>query len=94
MQPYNVPNFDAMAESELMDFWFKYHRTGPKRAKEIFGSNPLPPHYVRVTWDLANYACNKAVAMGCRLKGQIDTAISYEKICDQIYDRLPLYARW
>lgn len=44
--------------------------------------------------EIAAYADNKAVAMECRLRGDIPAALVYEKICDDIYARLPEFARW
>jgi hypothetical protein len=35
-----------------------------------------------------------ATAMRCRARGEVHTAIHYESICQQIYDRLPTFARW
>jgi hypothetical protein len=32
--------------------------------------------------------------MLCRELGHIDSALMYERICDQIYDKLPAFARW
>jgi hypothetical protein len=34
---------------------------------------------------LSNYAWNKKTAIYCRVKGKINRALKYEKICDNIY---------
>ena len=52
-----------------------------------------PTGYVSATGDLRNYAWNKATAMRCRLRGDIQAATIYETICDRIYDALPDFAR-
>lgn len=81
-----APNLDAMTHDELMAFWLK-HQGG--RANLFTGRGSRTQ-----TGNLACYASNKAVAMGCRLRGDISTALMYEGICDRIYDRLPEFARW
>jgi hypothetical protein len=48
----------------------------------------------RATADLANYAINLATAMQCRLRGEIETALTYEAIVDSIWAKLPDFARW
>lgn len=86
-----VPNLDAMSQADLMDFWMKYSRSKRKDAKALVGERKK---YISITQDLASYAVNKATAMQCRLRGTIDTADMYERICDKIYDRLPVDLRW
>lgn len=87
----NVPNLDAMPQTELMGFWAKYHRPKRADAADLVGRRK---GYIGLAQDLANYACSKAVAMRCRLEGKIGTALMYEGICDRIYDRLPTDLRW
>lgn len=43
---------------------------------------------------LKRYAANKSIAMACRSRGEIQAALRYEEICDQIYKLLPDYARF
>lgn len=88
----NVPNFDAMTHDALMAFWKRYHRSSRKDAQALIGDRRKG--FTNIAADLANYACNKAVAMTCRLEGKIDTATSYERICDSIYSRLPRDLQW
>lgn len=87
-----VPNLDAMTHDELMNFWARYHRATRKDAAELIGDKRKG--YIGLAADLANYACNKAVAMSCRLKGNINAATNYEAYADQIYARLPADLRW
>lgn len=53
-----------------------------------------PNGYVAARENIAHYAANKATAMRCRARGEITTAMIYERICQHIYDKLPDYARW
>jgi len=85
-------NLDGVDESELWQFWGDYHRCGRNKARALFPDQPAAP--VRVCRDLANYAANKATAMGCRNRGDITGAADYERIADRIYERLPTFARW
>lgn len=90
-----VPNFDAMAPSELWAFWKLCGMSGGiswSVARAIFPDRPK--NYVTIASHLKNYACNKAVAMKLRGEGNINTALTYETICDRIYDGLPSWARW
>jgi len=34
------------------------------------------------------YAVNKATAMTCRIEGEINTALEYERICDRLYNQM------
>lgn len=86
----NVPNLDALSESKLQEFWQRHQRG--QFSRELF---PLGGPRTRVaTYELANYAMNKAVAMQCRVDGNVAVAIDYEAICDRIYAELPEWARW
>lgn len=87
-----VPNFDAMAEDELMAFWKRYHRPSRQDAQALVGDRRKG--FTTIASMLANYACNKAVAMGCRKRGDIQSALCYEMHCDMIYARLPADLRW
>ena len=86
----NVPNLDAMEDAALMTFWFEHQRG--RGAKALF---PAGGKGTRIaTGDLACYASNKATAMSCRLRGDIQAALMYEGIADRIYTDLPEFARW
>lgn len=86
----NVPNLDATWQDDLRLFW-KHHQNG-RHYLELFPDGALGTK--RTTADLANYAHNKATAMGCRLRGDVNTALMYEGVCDRIYLSLPDAARW
>ncbi|MHC4299607.1 MAG: hypothetical protein ACYS7Y_20195 [Planctomycetota bacterium] len=86
-------NLDGMHESELYVFAAATRGTSPRRAaRRLFPE--MPSGVLQVVRDLKNYAWNKVTAMACRSRGEIDTAIMYEGICERIYEDLPEYARW
>lgn len=93
---FETLNLDGLSESELWAFWSTYHRSGRKLAFEFFGGGPSSgfTKHVDTLRTLANYACNKSVAMGCRTKGDIIAALCYEKAADLCFQSLPSYARW
>jgi len=53
-----------------------------------------PKGYVEATLNLRGYAVNKAVAMQCRERGDIEGARVYELMAEKIYRDLPDYAKW
>jgi hypothetical protein len=85
----NIPNFDACTHDDLTAFWMNHQRGRNRKALGIVG-----PNSVNLTATLAAYAINKATAMTCRLRGDIMAAMTYETICDNIYDRLPEDVKW
>ena len=85
-----VPNLDAMDHEDLMSFWAMHQRG--RVAWQVFPNGGKGTR--NATGDLACYASNKATAIACRLRGDIATALSYERICDSIYEGLPAWARW
>jgi len=85
-----VPNLDCQEPEDLMAFWSR-HQAG-RRYRLIFPDGGRGRK--RATADLANYASNKATAVACRLRGEINTAGVYEAICERIYNGLPQWARW
>lgn len=85
----NVPNLDAMSQDELMQFWMQHQRGRGRKALGLSGKGS-----VNTVGLLACYASNKATAMSCRLRGDIQSALVYEGIADNIYQRLPAQARW
>jgi len=88
----NVPNLDAMDQDELWDFWKKFHRPSRKDAAWLVGDRR--PGYTNFASTLANYACNKAVAMKCRLDGNIQGAECYESAAEICYKELPEDLKW
>jgi hypothetical protein len=86
----NIPNLDAETPDALLAFWQRHQRG--RFARELFPDSGKGTR--KATADVANYAANRATAMQCRLRGDVATALSYERICDAIYQRLPTFARW
>jgi hypothetical protein len=76
----------------LMLFWARTHQHPVKTARKLFPTKPRG--YVTATVDLSHYASNKSTAIQCRLTGQIQAALIYETICENIYKTLPSFARW
>ena len=86
-------NLDAIQDQkELRELWMRFKTHPVREGRLLFPDRPKG--YVSATYDLANYAINKSVAIGCRLNGKIDTALKYEADCDLIYEGLPDYAKW
>lgn len=85
-------NLDGENEDDLMKFWHlvSYH---PIIAGRIMFPT-LPACYATAASALAAYAVNKATAMTCRARGDIQAAQIYEGICERIYADLPEFARW
>jgi hypothetical protein len=87
-----APNLDAQTQEDLMTFWAIAHAHPVTVARQLFPERPQG--YVSATYTLSAYACNKATAMRCRLRGDIPAAGVYEKACEMCYERLPAWARW
>jgi hypothetical protein len=88
----NVPNFDAMSKDELMAFWKRYHRPTRKDAEALIGDRRKG--FTTLCGALAAYACDKAVAMMCRARGDIAAALVYEEHLDIRYAELPEDIKW
>lgn len=86
----NVPNLDCVPRSELMEFW-SIHQQG-RKYRLVFPDGGRGT--MRAVADLANYAANKATAISCRERGDIQTAQYYEAVCELIYSRLPSNVKW
>lgn len=87
-----MPNLDGMDRTELWTF-FEDHKQGTHTISARLFPN-RPRGYTVAARNLAHYACNKAVAMDCRARGDILGAGIYEGICERIYNDLPSFARW
>lgn len=85
-----MENLDGLDAGDLLAFWAKHQRGWAYR--ELFPD--ARPGRIIATRDLADYAANKAAAMGCRERGDIERALMYERICERIYGALPTWARW
>lgn len=88
----NVPNLDAIDESELIAFGAKYSE--PKRYDAEVLLDSKNNNCIQICVELSNYAINKATAMKCRSVGNITKAYKHEVICDTIYNKLPKELRW
>ena len=87
-------NLDAMSQSDLLAFTEQIgHGVRPVTAAlALFPGRSRGT--VKATVKLHGYAWNKIAAMQCRGRGDIDTALMYEGICDRIYQALPDWARF
>lgn len=83
-------NLDCVSAEELWAFWREH--SGGRAYRVLFPAGGTGTK--RATADLACYASNKATAMSCRLRGDIQAAQMYEGICDRIYRKLPGFAAW
>ena len=88
-------NPEGMDKDELQAFSRLTAKLYPvAEAQRFFGGPPYRPGYVKVFKKLMEYARNKSAAMGLREKGQIVKAKRYERVCQEIYEDLPAWARW
>ena len=86
-------NLDGFVEPDEVWTIAEIIRRSPTAcAREMFPERPKG--YVAATHALMRYAYNKGTAMRCRLRGDIVAAGIYERICQDIYERLPEFARW
>jgi hypothetical protein len=86
-----APNLDGMTADALMQFWHRFNRPSRKDAERLVGRRR---GFTTLCGALAGYASNKATAMRCRERGDIQAATIYETIADGIYDRLPADLKW
>lgn len=83
--------FTRASERQLMAFWSRYHRARRSDAEALLGSRFLG--YTNVAASFANYACNLAVAMGCRASGKDLSAAIYDHAAQLSLDSIPLEHR-
>ena len=86
-----MPDFSAMSEDDLMSFWKRYHRPTRSDASEIVGDKRAG--YTNVAARLACYACNLAVALRCRARGDEQTAVCYDHAARITFENLPADVR-
>lgn len=89
-----IPAFDEMSEPDLRAFWAKYHRPNRAEAQALVGEGFTPREAVKIAEVLACYAINKACAVGLRLEGKVNQAMTYEEACELNYRQLPENLRW
>jgi hypothetical protein len=85
-------NLDATDKDELWDLHERLRQHLVAEARKLFPDRP--EGYLRAARTLKHYAANKATAMKLRAEGKISTALTYESICERLYDGLPDFARW
>ena len=80
-------NLDSLSQEELLklSFEFWYH---PRINAKKFG---LKVSDMKL---LSHYASNKAAAISCQFSGNIERALMYERICENLYNRLSDNAKW
>jgi 23S rRNA pseudoU1915 N3-methylase RlmH len=87
----NVPNLDAMAQSEVSKFAAKYRNPSKAVADKLVGTRP---DAVTLAKQLSAYASDKSKAMVQRVRGNIGLASSFEHYADMAYERLPSDLKW
>jgi hypothetical protein len=85
-------NLDAADSADLWAFWQAHHAANRSSRMLLCGNTGRGTK--KWTQALANYACNKSVAMKLRATGEIERAKTYELICERIYQDLPKALRW
>lgn len=83
---------DGMTSDELFAWGHTIGHASKAMRVKLFGHSGIGTKLAAKA--LANYAANKGTAMACRTRGDIQTALQYEKICDSIYATLPDFAKW
>jgi ribosomal protein L40E len=87
-----MENLDCMSHEDLFAFAARYQYYNHAKAAELFGEEHKRQR--NAYRDADNYAWNKYTAMSCRLRGDVQSALQYESICERIYAKLPPFARW
>jgi hypothetical protein len=85
-------NLDAMDTEDLWAF-YTAHRYANKSSRLLVCGH-LGRGTITATKNACHYAANKATAMQCRERGDIETAQMYEGICERIYNELPQDLKW
>ena len=90
-----APNFDCMHPDDLMDWWSKMGQSGRPPLKVCQAMFPgVRKGLITTVQSLKGYASNKHAAHTCRMRGDVESALRYEALCDSIYDELPEWALW
>jgi hypothetical protein len=84
---------DPGGRDYLMAFWARYNWPGRVKLRELFPDAKPRDGSFQAAVDLACYASNKATAIACRLRGDVNAALIYEGICDRLYAELPDWAK-
>jgi hypothetical protein len=89
-----MENLDCMDESGLRAMAGAWDNAAAPRAVARLWFPDRPRGFTRAASMVARYAARKADAMRFRAAGRITAAQIAEETCDQIYARLPAFARW
>lgn len=84
----DIHKFDG---DQLRDVWSAIQKQPRRIAVKLFPQKPTG--YVSATHVVANLASNMAVALGCKRRGEPDSAAIYSYHARQAYERLPKYAK-
>jgi hypothetical protein len=87
-----VPNLDEMTANELRSFCKRYARASDQDVFQLTGSTTDGAR--EAVRGLVRYAKQKASAIDMRLAGHLQSAMSLEGKCDQIFRSLPPRFRW
>ncbi len=88
----NIPNLDSLDIGDLEAFYHKYNQPSRNDAAELIGHRCRG--YIKVTKLLAQYALYCSTAKALRTKGEMERAIRYDDICQNIYEQIPKKYRW
>jgi len=78
-------------ESEVESFIANYGNIRGKKLANLLGL--VGKGGVKLANSFSNYAWNKLTAISLRKNGNISNAMVYEKICDKIYNSIPIDSR-
>lgn len=72
-----LPKFSTMTDDELMAFWKRYSRSSRKDAEALIGDRR--PGFTTLAGMYAALACDMAVVIGCKRRGDEDGVRCYEE---------------
>lgn len=81
-----LPKFSKMTDDELMTFWKRYHRPTRKDAEALVGDRR--PGYTNLAAEYAALACDMAVVIGCKRRGDQNGVECYEQHAELRRDRI------
>ncbi len=92
----NTPSFSLLYnlddENEVLDFLSLFGNSSARKIAHSLGYKGKGS--MKAAQSLLNYAWNKKTAITERRRGNTNTAMKYESICDSIYKELPEELRW
>lgn len=84
--------FNLDCPNEVEEFWQTYQLVNGRRLANLLGWKGKES--TNNAYLYHGYAANKITAISCRKAGNIATALSYEGICERIYNRMPDNIKW